>query len=152
MCFQRVGGSFRKDWKTLAERTQAGWKICGCVERGQTVRTPALRSYYSQDTGAINQCSPSNTHTYTHRRLDCETVGDCLYNQLIRRSCVSICVFTIPGSYPENSQARCLSCPSHHLCERKHKCWTETHKTSKAEVQHTDIGLNVCKSTCSECL
>lgn len=81
--FQSVGGSLWNGWKTLAWRTKTVWKNCGCVKRRQTARTPALRSNYSQDTGAEDQYSPSHT--------PCETVDDCLYNQLIRRSCMSIC-------------------------------------------------------------
>jgi len=123
VCLQSVGGSLWNGWKTLAEKTKAGWKNCGCVERGQTVRTPALRSYYSQDTGAEKQHLPSLTHT------PCETLEDCLYNQLMRTYYVYM--FTIPGNCPENSLVICLSCPAHHLCERKHTCCTETLKTSK---------------------
>ncbi len=130
------------------------WKNCGCVERGQTARTPALRSYYSQDTGAENQYSPSHTHTHTnarthihtlaHTHTHCETVDDCLYNQLIRKSCVSVCSQYLETVLKIHRRDVCLT--QLIICVREITLAVLKH----SKPANTAISPNVYKSTCSD--
>ncbi len=86
----------------------------------------------------------THIHTLAHTHTHCETVDDCLYNQLIRKSCVSVCSQYLETVLKIHRRDVCLT--QLIICVRKITLAVLKH----SKPANTAISPNVYKLTCSD--